>query len=144
MAKLRIFVLCVVLVMPVLLLACAPAAKAEVTVTVSCDKFSKQANIVQDVNGLIGNKIVVTLCSNPTTGFQWAEKAQIGNPQVLEQRSYNYIAPTNTGMVGAPGDSVWTFEAMQPGISVINLEYSRPWEGGEKAVQTFKLNVTIK
>ncbi len=144
MAKFRICVLCAVLVVPVLLLACAPAAKAEAPVTVNCEQFSKQANIVRDVNTVTGNKIVVTLCSNPTTGFQWAEKAQIGNPQVLEQKSYNFIAPTNTGMVGAPGNCVWTFEAMQPGISVINLEYSRPWEGGEKAVQTFKLNVTVK
>jgi len=33
-------------------LGCAPAAKTEVPVTVTCDQFSKQANIVQDVHAL--------------------------------------------------------------------------------------------
>ena len=132
--------------MLVLLLAlgCAPAAKTEVPVTVTCDQFSKQATIVQDVSVKMGSRIVVTLCSNPTTGFQWSEKAQIGNPQVLEQKSYKFVAPANTGMVGVPGNAVWIFEAMGPGTSTAYLEYSRNWQGGEKAVQTFKLNVTVQ
>jgi predicted secreted protein len=127
-----------------LTLGCAPAVKTEFPVTVTCDQFSKQANIVQDVSVKMGNKVIVTLCSNPTTGFQWSEKAQIGNPQVLEQKSYKFVAPTNTGIVGAPGNAVWTFEAMGQGTSTVYLEYSRNWQGGEKAVQTFKLNVTVQ
>ncbi|MCX5996625.1 MAG: protease inhibitor I42 family protein [Chloroflexi bacterium] len=127
-----------------LVCGCAPAAKAEVPVTVTCDQFSKQANIVQDISVKMGNKVVVTLCSNPTTGFQWSEKAQIGDPQVLEQKSYKFVAPADTGMVGVPGNAVWTFEAMGLGTSTVYLEYSRNWQGGEKAVQTFKLNVLVQ
>ena len=127
-----------------LVCGCAPAVKAEVPVTVTCDQFSKQTMIVQDVSVKMGNRVVVTLCSNPTTGFQWSEKAQIGDPRVLEQKSYKFVAPANTGMVGAPGNSVWTFEAMGTGTSTVYLEYSRNWQGGEKAVQTFKLNVLVQ
>lgn len=132
--------------MLVLLLAlgCAPAMKTEVPVTVTCDQFTKQANIVQDISVKMGNRVVVTICSNPTTGFQWPEKAQIGNLKVLEQKGYKFLAPASTGMVGAPGNSVWTFEAMGPGTSTVYVEYSRNWQGGEKAVQTFKLNVTVQ
>jgi inhibitor of cysteine peptidase len=132
--------------MLVLLLAlgCAPAMKTEVPVTVTCDQFTKQANIVQDISVKMGNRVVVTICSNPTTGFQWPEKAQIGNLKVLEQKGYKFLAPASTGMVGAPGNSVWTFEAMDPGTSTVYVEYSRNWQGGEKAVQTFKLNVTVQ
>jgi len=132
--------------MLVLLLAlgCAPAMKTEVPVTVTCDQFSKQANIVQDISVKMGNRVVVTLCSNPTTGFQWPEKAQISDPKVLEQKGYKFAEPANKGMVGAPGNSVWTFEAMGLGTSTVYLEYSRNWQGGEKAVQTFKLNVTVQ
>jgi len=132
--------------MLVLLLAlgCAPANKTEIPVTVTCDQFSKQTMIVQDISVKMGNRVVVTLCSNPTTGFQWSEKAQVGNPQVLEQKSYKFVAPASTGMVGAPGNSVWTFEAMGLGTSTVYLEYSRNWQGGEKAVQTFKLNVLVQ
>ena len=81
--------------MLVLLLAlgCAPAMKTEVPVTVTCDQFTKQANIVQDISVKMGNRVVVTLCSNPTTGFQWPEKAQIGNLKVLEQKGYKFAGP---------------------------------------------------
>jgi inhibitor of cysteine peptidase len=127
-----------------LALGCAPAMKTEVPVTVTCDQFTKQANIVQDISVKMGNRVVVTICSNPTTGFQWPEKAQIGNLKVLEQKGYKFLAPASTGMVGAPGNSVWTFEAMDPGTSTVYVEYSRNWQGGEKAVQTFKLNVTVQ
>jgi predicted secreted protein len=132
-----------VLVM-LLALGCAPAAKTDVPVTVTCDQFSKQANIVQDISVKMGSRVTLSLCSNPTTGFQWSEKAQIGNPQVLEQKSYKFEAPASTGMVGVPGNAVWTFEAMGLGTSTVYLEYSRNWQGGEKAVQTFKLNVTVQ
>jgi predicted secreted protein len=127
-----------------LALACASATNAEVPVTVTCDQFSGQANIVQDVSIKMGNRVVVKLCSNPTTGFQWSEKAQIGDAKVLEQKSYKFVAPASTGMVGAPGNAVWTFEALGRGTSTVYLEYSRNWQGGEKAVQTFKLNVTVQ
>lgn len=126
-----------------LVLGCAPAMNTEVPVTVTCDQFSKQANIVNDISAKVGGRIVVTLCANPTTGFQWTEKAQIGDSKVLEQKSYKFVAPASTGMVGAPGNSVWTFEALGTGTSTVYLEYSRNWQGGEKAVQTFKLNVTV-
>ena len=127
-----------------LVCGCAPAVKAEVPVTVTCDQFSKEANIIQDISVAPGGKVVVTLCSNPTTGFQWSEKAQIGDPRVLEQKSYKFVAPASTGMVGVPGNAVWTFDALGPGASTVYLEYSRNWQGGEKAVQTFKLNVLVQ
>jgi predicted secreted protein len=132
-----------VLVM-LLALGCAPAARTDIPVTVTCDQFSKQANIIQDISVKMGSRVTLSLCSNPTTGFQWSEKAQIGNPQVLEQKSYKFEAPASTGMVGVPGNAVWTLEAMGLGTSTVYLEYSRNWQGGEKAVQTFKLNVTVQ
>ncbi|MCD6567992.1 MAG: protease inhibitor I42 family protein [Dehalococcoidia bacterium] len=54
------------------------------------------------------------------------------------------MAPENTDMVGAPGKEVWTFEALEKGSSTISMEYSQPWEGGEKAAQTFSLTVVVK
>ena len=127
-----------------LVLLLALGCVTEVPVTVTCDQFSKQANIVQDISVKMGNRVVVTLCSNPTTGFQWPEKAQVGDSKVLEQKSYKFVEPASTGMVGVPGNSVWTFEAIGPGTSTVYLEYSRNWQGGEKAVQTFKLNVKVQ
>jgi len=144
MNKYRISIFVAASILIVLLLACAPAAKPGATVTVTCDQFSKQANIVQDVTAGVGSTITVTLCSNPTTGFQWGEQAQISDTKVAKQTSHKIVAPANTGMVGAPGNEVWTFEALKAGTSTISFSYSRPWEGGEKNVETLKLNVTVQ
>jgi len=144
MNKYRITIFVAVSILVILLLACAPAAKPAPVVTVTCEQFSKTPNIVQDVTATVGSTITVTLCSNPTTGFQWGEKAEISNAQVLKQTSQKMVGPSNTGMAGAPGNQVWTFEALQAGTSTASFSYSRPWEGGEKGVETFKLNVTVQ
>jgi predicted secreted protein len=47
-------------------------------------------------------------------------------------------------MAGAPGNEVWTFQALQAGASTVAFSYSRSWEGGEKGVETLTLNVTVK
>ena len=133
-------VLCLVLVLPLLCVGCGSSA-----VSVTCDEFSKQKDIVKDLTVSADAAFSVTLCSNGTTGFQWGEQTQIGDPQVLQQTSYKVVAADNTGgKVGVPGTEVWNFKALKAGTSTIYVEYSRPWQGGEKAVQTFKLNVTVK
>lgn len=131
----------------VVLAACAAPVtvpvKTEVPVTVTCDQFQQQPKMVKDATMKVGDKLVLTLCANPTTGFQWNENAQVSDPQVLKQVNYNFAAP-GSSLPGAPGNAVWTFEALQNGVSNVNLEYSRSWEGGEKGVQTLKLAVTVK
>lgn len=148
MNKCRIIVLIAASVLIISFLACAPAATppaaSGATVTVTCEQFSKEAHIVQDATAAVGSTITVTLCSNPTTGFSWGEQAQISDIEVLKQTSHETVAAADTGMVGAPGNQVWTFEALKAGSSTVSFSYSRPWEGGEKDVQTFKLKVTVQ
>jgi len=144
MVKYYLRVVCLVFIVLALLVGCAPKAKSP-AVFVTCDEFSKQKDIVRDLGVSTGDTIAVTLCSNGSTGFQWGEKAQIGDSQVLQQTDYKVVAPGNTGgKVGVPGTEVWNFKALKAGGSTIYLEYSRNWQGGEKGVQTFKLNVTVK
>ncbi|MFC1983316.1 protease inhibitor I42 family protein, partial [Chloroflexota bacterium] len=45
---------------------------------------------------------------------------------------------------GTPGQEVWTFKALKKGTTTVFMEYSRPWEGGEKGEWTFNLTVTVK
>ena len=45
---------------------------------------------------------------------------------------------------GTAGQEIWTFKALRPGTSTISMDYSRPWEGGEKGEWTFKLTVVVK
>ena len=64
-----------------LISACSPAAKQ---VEVSCDDFMNQKHISEQIEIASGSLLKVTLCSNPTTGFQW-EEAQISNEAVVKQ-----------------------------------------------------------
>lgn len=140
--KLKIIFTFTLLTLSLWLLACAPSTAT--SVEVSCDDFGAQPHISKQINVAAGNTFTVTLCSNRTTGFQWSESAQISDQTVVQQTGHEFIAPDTTGMVGAPGNEVWTFKTLKKGTSTIDLEYSRPWEGGEKGEWTFNLTVIVK
>jgi len=120
----------------------APAAPD--TIEISCDEFGAQKNISREVGISHPGSQIVILCANPTTGFQWTESAQISDPTVIYQDEYNFVSPDEEDVVGASGKDVWTFKTLKPGTSTISLDYSRPWEGGEKGEWTFTLVVTVE
>ena len=91
----------------------------------------------------IGDSFTVTLCSNPTTGFEW-EEAVISDSSVLIETGREFQAPGAGASEGAAGKEVWTFEAVKRGTSTVSMAYSRPWEGGEKGVWTFTLAVVVE
>lgn len=140
--KTKLILICAVGVLSFFLFACAPAAK-QASVEVSCDDFS-QEHISKQVEVAAGGTVTVTLCSNSTTGFIWSETAQISDQSVLQQTDHKFVSPEAEGLVGAAGKEVWTFKALKKGTSTVSMEYSRPWEGGEKGVWTFNLMVTVK
>ncbi len=107
------------------------------------DEFDQNQHIRKEVEIAKGNTLVVTLFSNGTTGFSWDENAQIADTGIIQQLKHEYIG-AETNMPGAPGAEQWTFEAVNTGTTTVHLEYSRPWEGGEKGVWTFDLTVTVK
>jgi inhibitor of cysteine peptidase len=118
----------------------------EASLEVSCDEFSSENHISDEAEMSVGSLLAVTLCSNPTTGFQWSETAEISDPSILEQVSHKYIPPEGgqSPQVGTAGQEVWVFKALEAGTSTVYMEYSRPWQGGEKAVWTFELTVTVE
>jgi inhibitor of cysteine peptidase len=103
-------------------------------------------HISQQIKVPTNELLTVTLGSNPTTGFQWLEEAQISDTTVLKQIDHEYIGPESEPPPppGTPGQEVWKFEALKEGTATVSLEYSRPWEGGEKAEWTYTLTVTVK
>ena len=140
--KAKLILICAVGVLSLFLFACAPAAR-QASVEVSCDDFSQQNHITKQVKVGAGGTVTVTLCSNPTTGFEW-ESARISDQTVLQQTDHRFVSPEAEGLVGAAGKEVWTFKALKKGTSTVSVEYSRPWEGGEKGEWTFNLTVTVK
>ena len=145
--KSKLTLLCIVATISVFLFACSPAPK-QASIEVSCNDFMNQKHISKQVEVPAGGSLTVTLCSNPTTGFQWSESAQISDQSVLQQIDHEFVPPEAKGeqppAPGTAGKEIWTFKALKEGTSTISMEYSRPWEGGEKGEWTFVLTVAAK
>ena len=89
-----------------------------------------------------GDSLVVTLDSNPSTGFSWSISA-ISNEAAIDDVS-NEFKGADTGMMGAGGQEVWTFEALDKGTSTIEMQYSRSWETEVEPAGTFNITVVVK
>jgi predicted secreted protein len=165
MKKTVILGLVFILVLPLLIVGCQNEKPAEQTtptgmpslnggeeaktIEISTDDFMAQKNIVKDIEITRPGSLIVSLGSNPTTGFQWGENATIntmGGQEIVVQASHNYVEPKEgeEPVMGAPGKDVWVFDSKNPGTATINFSYSRPWEGGEKDEWTLTINVTVK
>ncbi|MDD5338353.1 MAG: protease inhibitor I42 family protein [Dehalococcoidales bacterium] len=139
MKKLAFLGLMVIMLLPLLVIGCG--GNGSTTFERTLDDFTAQNNIVQSVTLNAGDTLTVKLGSNPTTGFNW-DDAAIGNTAVIEQVSRDYLEPTASGIVGAPGTDVWAFRAKAAGTTTIQFNYSRPWES-EPATYTLTLNITV-
>lgn len=143
--KSKLIIFAAIVALALTLFACAPTP-GQASVGVSCDDFYQQQHITEEIEINADDSLTVTLCSNPTTGFQWSESAQISDQSVLEQVSHAFIAAEDEPPPppGTPGQEVWTFQALQKGTTTVTMEYSRPWEGGEKGEWTYTLTVRVK
>jgi inhibitor of cysteine peptidase len=125
-----------------------PPAPNKYLVSVSAEDFAKEANILRQVEVKTGDVFTVALDSNATTGFSWTEQAKIADESILKQTGHQYIAPRADGgnqpVAGRAGIEEWWFTAGQAGTTTAAVNYSRPWDGGEKDVRTFVLTVIVK
>jgi predicted secreted protein len=125
-----------------------PSPAETVSWEVPTENFMNQPYLYDDqVEVPVGALFTLLLGSNPTTGFQWSEHAIIASnssssARILKQVSHEYIAP-DSEMPGAAGKEAWTFETVNKGSAIISMEYSRPWEGGEKAEWAYAVTVTV-
>jgi predicted secreted protein len=120
----------------------------EVTVEITCEEFNAENHLTSDVIVPVNSQLVVSLCSNVSTGFAWSEAAEIGDTLILEQVQHEYIAPQPQNgeepPPGTPGKEEWTFDTLSSGATSVSFEYSQPWEGGEKGVWSIEIMVTVE
>lgn len=139
--KLRIFGIFTILTTILLLSSCIVTSRA-VFVDISCDDFTESPHSMRNEFQVeVGDKITVKLCSNPSTGFKWDYETTRDN--VLQEEDYDFEGPKED-IPGAAGKEAWTFEAVEKGTTEVRMEYSRPWEGGEKAEWTYTMTVTVE
>lgn len=85
--------------------------------------------------------LVVTLESNPTTGYRWLVKSM--NPNVLKQVGKDIYKPfkSSAGRVGGGGTQTFVFEALNAGTDDLVLHYSQAPKHGPG--QEFKVEVKV-
>src|SRR5690606_11921905 len=118
-----------------LLAACAQHKPASISLN--------QGSDCQPLRLSPGQTLVLTLPSNPTTGFRW--QLRDSAPGVLKSLGPEvYSTPENAGLVGGAGQSTWRFQASQPGQGRLLLTYQRPWEVEVAPAKTFDCRIAVK
>ncbi|MGA2490020.1 MAG: protease inhibitor I42 family protein [Anaerolineales bacterium] len=107
----------------------------------------KQAKLTSADNGKTvsvkaGEKIIVILDGNPSTGYTWEAKDL--DRAMLQQVGEATFKSGNPGLVGAGGTLTLTFKTLRAGTTALELIYHRPWETDVKPLGTFVVNVTVK
>jgi predicted secreted protein len=91
-----------------------------------------------------GQILVVTLESNPTTGYRW--EVVENQESILQQMGEAEFKQSDTGgppLVGAGGWEIFRFKAISTGQTSLKLVYHRPWEEGVEPINTFSIEVVV-
>jgi inhibitor of cysteine peptidase len=90
-----------------------------------------------------GDKLVIKLPGNYTTGYQW-EVIEGYDDDIIRQEGNGEYKPEKNDRVGAGGTAIFTFTAISTGRTDINLEYRRPWEKTGDVPEDFEITVLVK
>ena len=91
-----------------------------------------------------GQDLIVTLESNPSTGFRW-EVVDL-DQSILRQAGEAHYAPAGPGQPppGQGGRETWRFQAVGPGRTTLQLAYRRAWEKEVEPQKTYTLHVLVQ
>ena len=104
----------------------------------------------QRLRSVVGQKHVIQIVSNPSTGYRWEMSFEEPAKKCLDVLSTNMIYDDKQDVVdglrrpGAPGKQEWLLQTNCVGHYRVIFVYKRPWEGGPPSNQTIIEFVTIK
>jgi predicted secreted protein len=89
----------------------------------------------------VGETLQIELSEKRTSGFRWrlTEEAAMD----LKVISDEFVAPATTDPPGTAGIHTWKLEAKKEGTTKLEFEYSRSWEGSDKATRKFAVTIQI-
>lgn len=120
----------------------ASASDRRTKITAGCDDFEVgDSNILVTRTAALkaGTVLVVTLCSNASTGFSWQAAAVDSTHVRVLSHAYTASKSASPPLVGASGLETWTFLVSDHGEGHAVLAYNQPWSGGIKAAWIFVL-----
>lgn len=111
-----------------------PSSPSMTTVTLSAADNGRSLAVAR------GDRLVISLEENPTTGFRWA----------VESNSAAVLAPASDELaargpaIGAGGMRQLTYSAVAAGTSAVRLKHLRSWEGDTSIIARFAVTVTVR
>ena len=126
-----------------LLTACASPGELPLRVPAQETASPAAASAGQDsvIRARVGEELVITLQSNPSTGYQWmlADSLDSG---LLRLAGRTYV-PQQPVMPGSGGHERFTFVGVAAGETTIHMRYARPWEPPTSAARRAAFRVHI-
>lgn len=114
------------------LAGCKPPAPVELTLADSGKTVTLEPQ----------QEMVVTLESNPTTGYKWEREGNL--PEPLIGGNPEYVADSaSAGLAGGGGAEIWRFQADSKGEGTLKLKYWRSFEPTVPPVKTFEVTVKV-
>ncbi len=127
----------IVMLLTVLILAIGCGTSKEVSVVASAS--GSQVELRK------GQTLVITLESNPTTGYQW--EVIENEESVMLQKGKAEFKSSNTGnhpSSGKSGTETFRFDAQSLGNGTLKMVYHRSWEKEVEPLKTFTLQVKVR
>lgn len=96
----------------------------------------------QKVSLVLGDKLEVSLQSNPSTGYQW-QVASL-DMDVLDWTDGPSYVPSAPQRIGSGGICRFGLVARKRGRATLRLVYRRSWEEGVPPIKTMVLKVKVR
>ncbi len=94
-----------------------------------------------EVTMRIGDRLMVLLAGNPTTGYSWSGPVIYADEPIQASDEAEYRQ--SSGLLGAGGDFVYRYWAVDAGTQGFSFSYARPWET-VAPISTVAFTVTVR
>ena len=124
--------------------AAAPATDAKAASATPKEVRLNDGDNGKTVKVGVGGTVVLTLESNPTTGFSWTGVDKV-DKDILKLERNDYRQNANpAGMVGVGGRTTIAYRALKPGKAKIDLTYMQPWEPDSEFNTNYTVTVEVE
>ena len=91
-----------------------------------------------------GEKLLLQLPANPSTGYTWVLGSKEDSKLRMDGKAGYEADDKNDQVIGGGGIMTFTFVAYEPGDVEVVLNYVRPFEKGRNPEKTFSFTVRIQ